>query len=109
MSETAEIVHPALEALNAMPGVVAYRIHSGKVAAKRGGWIHLGPSGQADIGVCVRGRCLFLEAKTAKGLVSEEQLAWHGRARRAGADVLVIRSVREAIDAVRAIKEMVAG
>lgn len=108
MSETSTIVTPALEALNAIPGVVAYRIHSGRVQVKRG-WLHLGPSGQADIGVCVRGRCLFLEAKTAKGLVSEEQLQWHGRARRAGADVLVIRSVREAVDAVMAVKETVIG
>lgn len=102
MSETSDVVRPTLEALNSIPGCVAFRIHSGRVKV-RGGWMHLGESGLPDIGAVVRERPVFFEAKDVKGLVSEDQLKQHARIRRAGADVFVIRSPREAVDVVRAI------
>jgi hypothetical protein len=102
MTETSDVVRPTLEALNGIPGVVAYRIHAGK-AKVRGGWMHLGERGIPDIGCCVRGLSVFFEAKAAKGLVSEEQLAWHGKARRAGAMVFVIRSPGAAVEVVRKV------
>ena len=100
MSETRDVVRPTLELLNSIPGVVAYRIHSGKVKV-RGGWMHLAEPGAPDIGACVKGLAVFFECKDAKGLVSEEQLAWHGRARRAGALVFVIRKPSAAVEEVR--------
>lgn len=100
--ETRDVVRPVLELLNGIPGVVAYRIHSGTVRV-RGGWMHLAEPGTPDIGCTVRGLAIFFECKTAKGLVSEEQLAWHARARRAGAVVCVIRKPSAAVDVVRQI------
>lgn len=100
MSETADIVSPLIESLNAIPGVWARRMHSGKVRA-RGGYVYLGATGAPDIFALVRGRALFLEAKLPKGLVTEAQLAEHGRIRQAGGVVVVVRSVRDGIDAVR--------
>lgn len=100
MSETRDVVRPTLELLNGIPGVVAYRIHSGKVKV-RGGWMHLAEPGTPDIGVCVRGLAVYFECKAAKGSVSDEQLTWHARARRAGALVFVIRKPSAAVEEVR--------
>lgn len=102
MTETHDVVRPTLDLLNGIPGVIAYRIHSGK-AKVRGGWIHLADPGTPDIGATVKGLAVFFEAKAAKGLVSEEQLEWHARARRAGAMVFVIRRPSTAVDVVRKI------
>lgn len=102
MSETSTVVRPILDALNGVPGCVAYRIHSGKVKV-RGGWMHLAEEGTPDIGCVVRGVPVFFEAKAPKGLVSERQLEWHGQARRAGAFVFIVRSPASAVDVVRKI------
>lgn len=101
MSETKDVVRPTLDCLNSIPGVVAYRIHSGKVKSRGGGWMQLAEPGTPDIGACVRGLSVFIECKTTKGLVSEEQLEWHARARRAGAMVFVIRKPSAAVEEVR--------
>jgi hypothetical protein len=104
MSEQGQVTGPVIEALNAIPNVIAFRIHSGRKNLG-GRWIHLGPKGMPDVGVCVRGKALFFEAKIDKNQPTEDQLRQHERLRRAGADVRVIRSVGEALDAVREILE----
>jgi len=97
MSETSEIVGPAIKALNAIPGVVAYRVFTGK-AKVRGGYVNGAPEGFPDIGVVIRGRPIYLEAKLeAGGITSLEQLKMHDRLRRAGAEVHLIKSVGAAI------------
>lgn len=102
MSETSQIVTPAIDALNAIPRVWARRLHSGKVKV-RGAWMHLGDAGAPDFFALVDGRPIFFEAKLPKGLVTEEQIAEHGRIRRAGGTVHVVRSVREVMDVVRVV------
>lgn len=102
MSETSQIVTPAIEALNAIPRVWARRLHSGKVKV-RGAWMRLGEAGCPDLMAVVDGRVLFFEAKLPKELVTEVQLAEHGRIRRAGGTVHVVRSVREVLDVVRVV------
>lgn len=102
MSETSDIVTPAIRALNGIPGVYAYRIFTG-VAKVRGGAIHGAPLGCPDVGVVIRSRAVFFEAKeTGKG-ASVGQADAHEYLRRAGAEVHVIYSVHEAIDVVREI------
>lgn len=98
--ETRDVVRPTLECLNGIPGVIAYRIHSGKVKV-RGGWMHLAPEGTPDIGCTVRGLAVYFECKSDDGEVSEEQRDWHARARRAGALVFVIRKSSAAVEEVR--------
>jgi len=104
MSETSTIVTPALSALNGIPGVWARRLQSGQVKV-RGAWMHLGAKGAPDFFAVVRGKAVFFEAKLPKELVTEVQLSEHGRIRRAGGVVHVVRSVREAVDVVRAMLE----
>lgn len=108
MSETSDIVTPVYETLNALPGVVCYRVHAGKVKV-RGGWMRHNGAGAPDLVVVVRGRTIAMEAKTAKGLVSELQLQEHGRIRRAGGEVHVIRSVADAMQIVRDAQELATG
>ncbi len=104
MSETSSIVTPAYETLNAIPGVVCYRIHAGKVKV-RGGWMRQNDAGAPDLLVLVRGIPIAMEAKLPKGLVTEDQLKEHGRIRRAGGAVVIIRSAHEAIQIVRDVQK----
>ena len=50
------------------------------------------------------GRSAWLEVKTPKGRVSKVQAQWHARARALDHHVFVVRSVEDAVDAVRAIR-----
>lgn len=70
--------------------------------AQRGSTYHggLGP-GSPDLVACVRGRYVGLEVKTDTGRVSAEQRAWGDDLERAGGVYRVVRSVAEAIAAVR--------
>jgi hypothetical protein len=57
--------------------------------------------GFPDVAIFDGGRALFLELKAPKGRVSDEQTACHKALRRAGCVVYVIRSLDEAIIALR--------
>lgn len=59
--------------------------------------------GTPDLHVIVKpsGRAVWLEVKAKKGVVSEGQVSWMRQAREHGAFVAVVRSVGEAIEAVR--------
>jgi len=62
-----------------------------------------GEPGLPDLMVLLRGgHVAFLEVKRPTGRLSPEQVAWHERARAMGIRVAVVRSVPEAVDAVRA-------
>ena len=91
----AEIQAAVIEALQAM-GVMVERVQSGKVKV-RGGWMRLASEGTPDLWTSLG----WLECKTEKGLLSDEQIAWHARARDAGVNVAVVRS---AADAVRIVQ-----
>jgi hypothetical protein len=96
MSETSEIVGPVIEALNAIPGVIAYRIFTGRLAYY-GRYIAGAPKGFPDIGAVIAGSAIFLEAKLGSEPVPRHQLELHEHLRRAGARVHVVRNVSDAI------------
>ena len=99
-SETSSITKPVVDALNAIPGVWARRLHSGTVRmGKR--YIYLGEEGCPDVFALVRGIGVFVETKKGKELVTERQLEEHARIRRAGGIVFVVRTAKAAVDEVR--------
>lgn len=100
MSETSTIVTPSIKALNGIPGVLAYRVHSGRVKVV-GGWMHLGPAGFPDIGCCINGLSVFLEAKLPGKKPTSQQLSTHLWLRKSGAFVYTIESVHDALDIAR--------
>ena len=57
--------------------------------------------GSADVIVCHEGRFVALEFKSVNGAQSNDQRTWEGWVRRAGGSYCVVRSVDEAIAAVR--------
>lgn len=57
--------------------------------------------GSPDLIGCMRGEFIGFEVKTARGVVSDDQARWHEHARSHGARVYVVRSVEEAIDALK--------
>jgi hypothetical protein len=61
-------------------------------------------TGSADIIGCVGSRFLGLEIKTPTGVVSSEQVHWHEQLRRRGAQTFIVRSVDEAVEAVRLVR-----
>lgn len=99
MSETSTIVTPALRALSRIPGVIAFRLPASTGSYR----IRGAGTGAPDIGCVVNGRALFLEAKKPGEEPSADQLKWHEDARRAGAVVVVVRSVAEAVQAASAL------
>lgn len=103
MTEEGDIKRRILAALEAA-GAFAFRVQSGMVKV-RGGWMHLSPTGTADVLVIVppHGRLLGLEVKTAKGKEREAQLRWADDVRRLGG---VVRTVRTPEEAVTAYLEM---
>jgi hypothetical protein len=100
MSETSDVVTPTITALNGIPGVVAYRLHSGRVKV-RGGYMRNNEPGAPDIFAVVKGVPVFFEAKSATGELSDDQTAEAFRISRAGAQVWCIRSVHEALKVAR--------
>lgn len=104
MSETSEVTGPTVKALKRIPGIDAWRVQSG-ILPMGGRYVHCAPPGTPDILVVIRGRVLYLEAKTETGKLSPVQVARHKELRSVGCRVEVIRSVKEAIAIVREMLE----
>lgn len=82
-------------------GYPVVRIQSGVVRVGAN-YVHLADRGTPDRVVLLRGgRVLWLEVKTPSGLLSADQVAWHANATRRGHTVRVVKSVSEAVTAVR--------
>jgi hypothetical protein len=101
MSETdlSRSIQRALEAI----GVWVERIQAGEHKV-RGGYLRCASPGTPDlmvIGAPVDGCVTFLEVKGPKGRLEESQEDWHERARARGIRVFVVRSVAEALEAIR--------
>lgn len=98
MSETSDIVAPALKALKAIR-VKAWRMNAGG----RRGRVTLAPSGTPDIlgYLSPNGRLFGLEAKVAGKEPTDVQQAWHDDARDSGVLVAVINSAQEAVRVVQ--------
>jgi hypothetical protein len=97
MTETAlsRSIRSALESI----GVWCERIQAGQHRV-RGGVLHCASPGTPDL-YCPALN-LWLEVKTKTGGLEASQELWFARAEREGVAVVVVRSVAEALDAVRA-------
>jgi hypothetical protein len=102
VSETA-LTAAVLNALERVPGVVAWRCNSGTVKV-RGAWMHLAPRGTADvIGFVVpNGRFFGIELKVQGGKHphTKEQQEWGEKVVKHGGIYILARSVGEALDAL---------
>lgn len=98
MSETSDIVTPALKAI-ARLGCIAWRVNSGG----RRGRVTLAKAGTPDIlGVLApSGRLFGLEAKMPGKKPTDVQRAWHETAIASGVRIAVVHSVAEAVEVVR--------
>lgn len=102
-----ELYKRILDSLNAIPGVLAWRVHAGKVKV-RGGWMQLAAKGVADIHALVEpGVFVGLEVKRpdGKGRIRESQSEWIDRVRSLGGHAVVVMTVDEAVRAVLEIRE----
>ena len=97
MSETSDIVTPALKAI-ARLGCIAWRVNSGG----RRGRVTLAKAGTPDIlGVLApSGRLFGLEAKLPGKKPTDVQRAWHETAIASGVRIAVVHSVAEAVEVV---------
>jgi hypothetical protein len=82
----------------AVLGVWVIRVQAG-IHRVRGGTLHCAESGTPDLMLPALGA--WLEVKTQGGALEASQVAWHQRATREGVRVAVVRSVAEAVSAVR--------
>lgn len=123
MSETAILV-AIREALSREPGVLIWRNNSGKLQDARGRWVTYGLGvGSADLvglvqmsrGFCgyerddgsaiVTARFFALEVKTETGRATKEQVCWSIAVRGNGGFCATVRSVEEAIAALKRCKD----
>lgn len=90
--------------LGAVPGLVVWRNNTGAVKDARGQLIRFGVVGSADVlGVAgPSGQFIALEVKAPGGRVSEVQTRWGAAIRACGGVYLVVRSVDEAVNGLRA-------
>jgi len=106
MSET-DLVIAILEALALEPGVIAWR--NAQITARRSGRPVRGGlgAGSADIIACVgpMGSFLAIEAKSPKGKARPAQITWRADLEAHGGIYVVVRSVREALEAVRLVRD----
>lgn len=98
-TELSKAIRDALDVL----GVWHIRIQSGAIRVGQR-FIKMGEPGVPDICLPALG---WLEVKTKTGKVSDAQKAWHLRAAKENVKVAVVRSVKEAIDAVMSWRENV--
>lgn len=70
-----------------------YRIHCGLVKVK-GGWMHNADAGWPDYGVPLpKGRTVYFETKSEKGVLSESQRNCHKMLAKLGHKVIVVKSL----------------
>jgi Holliday junction resolvase len=99
MSET-DLQRSIMRGLCAL-GCMVVRVQSGSFRGA-GGWVSGAKKGTPDLVVLDRqARVTFVEVKTDEGEPSEAQREWHAQALALGHRVAVVRSVREAVEAVR--------
>ncbi len=102
MSETAlsKSIRDTLEIM----GALVTRVQSGTIRGPHG-TVHCADAGTPDLHVAWRGGSGWLEVKDERGLLSDAQVAWHMEALRQGQRVEVVRSVEQAVRAVRSWAE----
>lgn len=99
MTETA-LMREIMVAVSAIPGTLVKRQNVG-IAKTPTGVIRFGTPGEGDIAVVYRGRAIELEVKSATGKQSEQQKLYQAAYERAGGKYAVVRSVNDAVNAVK--------
>jgi hypothetical protein len=101
MSEQ-DIVHAAIEAVNASNLALVWRNHSGSVRVRRG-YMHLAPKGSPDIvGILCDGRFVGLEMKKPGEKPSAVQEEWRTRFLALGGVAACVHSANETLAVLRA-------
>ena len=80
-------------------GYWVIRVQSGVLPVQKFGklyFVHCAEAGTPDLLVIAPVWC-FLEVKTAKGRLNDDQKAWHAKAKKRGVPVKVVRSLSEAL------------
>ncbi len=104
MTET-QLSRAVQDALETM-GALVVRVQSGMVRGPHG-VVQLAPAGTPDLWVGWRNASGWLEVKSESGRnrVDPAQVRWHAAAERQGVRVEVVRSVEQAVRAVRSWAE----
>ena len=97
MGKESDLYVPALDACRFL-GAWAFRVNAGVFGARH---IRSVPVGTPDILGCLRGRLFGIELKAPKGKLSEGQVSWHAQAQRAGALIVMARSVDDVVKGLR--------
>jgi hypothetical protein len=79
------------------PTVLVERTNAGMAHTSAGNMINIGKAGTSDLKVCLRGRFIALEVKTATGRLTDKQARYLEQVRAAGGIGEVVRSVDEAL------------
>lgn len=79
------------------PNVLVERTNAGMATTSAGNVINIGKAGTSDLKVCLRGRFIALEVKTATGKLTEKQARYLEQVKAAGGIGEVVRSVDEAL------------
>lgn len=87
-------------------GVLCIRVQSGQANGKHGGHMQLARKGTPDLWFAYHGKQGWLELKDDDGKPSEAQEIWHAEAKEHGVFVAVVRTVQEAVDAVRRMQQI---
>lgn len=91
-----EIQREILDALDKLPGMWC-RMNTGLIKGKNG-FLRFGIKGGADIwGITQEGRTVFIEVKTPKGKLSEDQEQFKARVESIHCKYIVARSVEDAL------------
>lgn len=110
MSDESALLHDILQALGAMEGVVVWRNNVG-IARHGNARVAYGVGGEGapDLLCEVRApdgfwRVLWIEVKTVDGAVAKHQTEWHAVARGQGREVVIARSVEDAVSTVTLVR-----
>lgn len=103
MTMERDIQKDILLALGRIDGVKAFRLNVGLAKDRRGRAVRFGTPGMADILCLVGPRYLWLECKSPTGRQTPEQRAFERAVLSIGGAYRVVRSVDEALHAVREV------
>lgn len=104
MGETKEVTAPIMKALK-QAGYRVFRMNSGKVKSRGGGWVHLQEEGTADILAFRPGHVFWIETKSADGKTQKQRLEAQQRFREdmvaLGHTAIVAKSLDDVIPHLR--------
>lgn len=101
-------------AIGALPGVCVHRNNIGTATYTSGARVEYGVGGKGApdlvVEVLTPGHpnntwaCVWMEVKTAEGVLSRDQKQWHAAAERMGRHVYVVRRVEDAVAVVEGFR-----